>query len=610
MSVKDIEKPTEKDKINLPEEKKIKAKSTTNTILAVPEDFEEENLSSTENLSNELEENAKNTKKEKNLDDINEKTTSTEASKPEHKIEKSENSSKNNVKSDSHQYKPLGSKTGTQEFKPLNQEKASVKTKHSPIKIILLVFLILILLSLIAFSIYTMMNATSNKITSGVSIKGIDVSGLTTDEAKDKINTYITENLPENIQLKHNDYETSIPISSLEVFFDVDSAVTQANSIGKNGNLLENELNILKALFFNEDIEAYLSINENQLTTSLNDISTKLPDTVIESSYYIEGNNLIITRGKSGNVVDVNQMKTYIKNGIMNLTLKNRVLDISTKTKNPSDINIEKIYEEIHKEPVNASYTQNPYTIYPSENGLDFAISLDEAQALIESENKEEYTIPLKVLYPSVTTNMIGTEAFPDLLSEFKTTYSTRDTDRTTNLKLAADKINGTVLMPGETFSYNQVVGERTIAAGYREAPIYVQGQVVDGLGGGICQITSTLYNAVIYANLEIVERSNHQFVPSYVSASRDATVVYGSIDFKFKNNRNYPIKLVCSVSGGIAQFQIFGLRTANDYEVVISSYETGRTSTAIYSEAYKILKQNGQVVSRELLSRDTYKRH
>ena len=610
MSVKDIEKPTEKDKINLPEEKKIKAKSTTNTILAVPEDFEEENLSSTENLSNELEENAKNTKKEKNLDDINEKTTSTEASKPEHKIEKSENSSKNNVKSDSHQYKPLGSKTGTQEFKPLNQEKASVKTKHSPIKIILLVFLILILLSLIAFSIYTMMNATSNKITSGVSIKGIDVSGLTTDEAKDKINTYITENLPENIQLKHNDYETSIPISSLEVSFDVDSAVTQANSIGKNGNLLENELNILKALFFNEDIEAYLSINENQLTTSLNDISTKLPDTVIESSYYIEGNNLIITRGKSGNVVDVNQMKTYIKNGIMNLTLKNRVLDISTKTKNPSDINIEKIYEEIHKEPVNASYTQNPYTIYPSENGLDFAITLDEAKALIESENKEEYTIPLKVLYPSVTTNMIGTEAFPDLLSEFKTTYSTRDTDRTTNLKLAADKINGTVLMPGETFSYNQVVGERTIAAGYREAPIYVQGQVVDGLGGGICQITSTLYNAVIYANLEIVERSNHQFVPSYVSASRDATVVYGSIDFKFKNNRNYPIKLVCSVSGGIAQFQIFGLRTANDYEVVISSYETGRTSTAIYSEAYKILKQNGQVVSRELLSRDTYKRH
>lgn len=293
----------------------------------------------------------------------------------------------------------------------------------------------------------------------------------------------------------------------------------------------------------------------------------------------------------------------------MNLTLKNRTLDIATSIKQPSKIKIEKIYEEVHKEAKDAYYTQNPFSVYPSENGLDFAISLEEASQMLEEE-KEEYTIPLKILYPKVTTNMIGTEAFPDLLSSYSTNYNARDTDRTTNLKLAANKINGTVLMPGETFSYNQVVGARTIAAGYKEAPIYVQGQVVDGLGGGICQITSTLYNAVLYANLEIVERSNHQFVPSYVTASRDATVVYGSIDFKFRNNRNYPIKLICSVANGVASFQIFGLKTDNEYEVVISSYETGRTSNAIYSEAYKILKQNGQIVDKQLLSRDVYKRH
>ena len=164
--------------------------------------------------------------------------------------------------------------------------------------------------------------------------------------------------------------------------------------------------------------------------------------------------------------------------------------------------------------------------------------------------------------------------------------------------------------MPGETFSYNKVVGARTIAAGYKEAPIYVSGEVVDGLGGGICQITSTLYNAVVYANLDVVERTNHQFVPSYVGASRDATVVYGSLDFKFKNNRNYPIKINCSVSGGIANFQIFGLKQDDDCDVEISSYETGRTSTAIYSEAYKILKKDGKTISTQLLSKDTYKRH
>lgn len=491
------------------------------------------------------------------------------------------------------------------EFHTISPPKATLST----LGILGIIGIILIIIVTICFSIFTIFNNTNENIISGISIKGIDVSGLSKIQAKEKLESYIQENLPENILLKHNDFETSIPLSSIEANFDIDGAIDQALQIGKSRNMLQNSFEAFKTMLYHVDIEPTFSMNEQLLIDALNDISTKLPDTVIESSYYIENNNLILTSGKEGNVVNINQMVSYIKNGIMNLTLKNRTLDIATSIKQPSKINIEKIYEEVHKEAKDAYYTQNPFSVYPSENGMDFAISLEEATQMLEEE-KEEYTIPLKILYPKVTTNMIGTEAFPDLLSSFSTNYNARDTDRTTNLKLAANKINGTVLMPGETFSYNQVVGARTIAAGYKEAPIYVQGQVVDGLGGGICQITSTLYNAVLYANLEIVERSNHQFVPSYVTASRDATVVYGSIDFKFKNNRNYPIKLICSVANGVASFQIFGLKTDNEYEVVISSYETGRTSNAIYSEAYKILKQNGQVVDKQLLSRDVYKRH
>ena len=491
------------------------------------------------------------------------------------------------------------------EFHTISPQKATLST----LGILGILAIIILIIVAIAFSIFAVYNNTNKNIVSGISIKGINVSGLSSTQAKEKLENYLQENLPENIQLKHNDFETSIPLSSIEAKFDIDSAIQQALEIGKNGNIFQNTFETLKTLFIPVDIEPSFSMNEQLLIDALNDISTKLPDTVIESSYYIENNNLILTSGKEGNVVNINQMVSYIKNGIMNLTLKNRTLDIATSIKQPSKIKIEKIYEEVHKEAKDAYYTQNPFSVYPSENGLDFAISLEEASQMLEEE-KEEYTIPLKILYPKVTTNMIGTEAFPDLLSSYSTNYNARDTDRTTNLKLAANKINGTVLMPGEIFSYNQVVGARTIAAGYKEAPIYVQGQVVDGLGGGICQITSTLYNAVLYANLEIVERSNHQFVPSYVTASRDATVVYGSIDFKFRNNRNYPIKLICSVANGVASFQIFGLKTDNEYEVVISSYETGRTSNAIYSEAYKILKQNGQIVDKQLLSRDVYKRH
>ena len=483
------------------------------------------------------------------------------------------------------------------------------QTNYSVGELFGLFIIIFLIILLLIFIVFTVFNINNKNIANGISILGIDVSGLSKDEATTKINNAILENIPSEIKLKHNDYETSIDTNTLEISIDVPSAINTAYNIGKSGNILQDDWTVLKTMFSNVDIEPVFSINEEQLQTALNDISSKLPDTVIDSSYYIEGNNLILTKGRTGNVINIDEMSNYIINEIKNLNVKDNSLDIITQEENPSELDIDAIHSEIYKQPSNAYFTQNPYAVYPSENGLDFAISIDEAKAMLETE-QEEYTIPLKTLYPEVTTNMIGTEAFPDLLSTFKTTYSTRDRDRTTNLTLAANKINGTVVMPGETFSYNTVVGERTIAAGYKEAPIYVSGQVVDGLGGGICQITSTLYNAVVFANLEIVERSNHQFVPSYVSASRDATVVYGSIDFKFKNNRNYPIKLVCSVSGGIAKFDIYGLKTADDYEVEISSRITSQTSTSTNSEAYKILKKNGQVVSRTLLSKDTYKRH
>ena len=491
-----------------------------------------------------------------------------------------------------------------QEFKPVEKEKRSALSIFG-----ILIFIIITIL-VIAFLIFTGYNALNQNIVSGVHIKNLDVSNMSKSDARYQLENYIANTLPEEITLKHGDYQTTISLSQISVNFDVKKAVNDAYNVGRQGNLFENNFHVLSSMFGKVNIEPTLNLDTEQLTQNLNEISTQLPDKVVESSYYIEDNNLIITNGKEGNVVDVEATIEAIKSAISNFSTINDPIEIAVKSQSPAAIDIDKIHSEIYKEPQDAYYTQDPFAVYPSENGLDFDVSIDEAKNILGDQSAEEYTIPLKTLYPSVTTNMIGTEAFPDLLSGYSTRYATSNRDRTTNLQLAANKINGTVLMPGETFSYNKVVGERTIAAGYKEAPIYVSGEVVDGLGGGICQITSTLYNAVVYANLEVTERSNHQFVPSYVTASRDATVVYGSIDFKFKNNRNYPIKITCSVSGGIAQFQIFGLKQDDDYEVQISSYETGRTSTAIYSEAYKILKRDGKEVRRVLLSKDTYKRH
>ena len=524
-----------------------------------------------------------------------------ENSQVEDITENAENPSSNEVSSNN-------SDTKFKKIKKPKKEKSEKTNKAIHVFKIVLISIVTIIL--LAFMIFTIFNIFNTNIVSGIKVQGIDVSRMSKSDAKYQLDSYISGNLPTEIKVKHGDFESTISLEQIEATIDTKTASENAFKVGREGNLFQNNYQILKTLFNNINIPLTVSVNSEQLTKNLEEISAQLPDAVIQSSYYQEDNDLIVTAGKRGFVIDIEPTIEAIKNSISTFSCITTPVELVVKEAEPQAIDVEKIHSEIYKEPINAYYTTNPFTVYPSENGLDFKISVEEAKNMITAEVKDEYVIPLKTLYPSVSTSMIGTEAFPDQLASFSTNYNSRDTDRTTNLRLAANKVNGTVLMPGETFSYNKVVGKRTIAAGYKEAAVYSNGQVVDGIGGGICQISSTIYNAAIYANLDIVTRRNHQFVPSYVSASRDATVVYGSTDFQFKNNRKYPIKIMCSVSGGVARVRIFGLKQADDYDVQISSYITSQTSTATYSEAYKILKKNGKVVKKVLLSKDTYKRH
>ena len=496
------------------------------------------------------------------------------------------------------------------ENKQENMQEPIYEPKNSEAyKVIGIVFAILFIIVFAMLTAIAFYNSNSDKIISGIYIKNVNVSGLTKQEAIAKVNNELEKYMDDSLVLVHNEYRTEISLEQLEANFDVESAVNAAYSVGKTKNIFKDGVKILDTMFSNINIDPVLNINENVLRERISGITAELPDTIIQSSYYIDGNNLVIKKGKKGYVVSECKMFNICRNEIQKLSFIGKEINIEVEEQQPQEIDLSKIHEELYKEPVNAYYTTDPYTVHPSEDGVDFKISMEEAENLLQ-QDQEEYVIPLKVTVPEITTKMIGTEAFPDLISEFSTKYSQSQRDRTTNLKLAAEKINGTVLMPGEVFSYNTVVGKRTIDAGYKEAKIYVNGEVVDGLGGGICQVSSTLYNAVLYANLEIVERRNHQFVPSYAGAGLDATVVYGSIDFQFKNTRNYPIKIQCSVDRGICNFQIYGLKEETEYEVNVWANVISRSKTAIKSKAYRQLKLNGEVVSTQLLSSDTYKVH
>lgn len=144
-------------------------------------------------------------------------------------------------------------------------------------------------------------------------------------------------------------------------------------------------------------------------------------------------------------------------------------------------------------------------------------------------------------------------------LAAFSTWYNVNEIDRSHNLQLAASTINSAAVLPGEIFSFNRVVGERTYDNGYRDALIINNGVFEPGLGGGICQVSSTIYNAALRAGLEIVERHNHALAVTYVPLGHDATVAYGLQDFKFKNNTNYPIYIRAAAGSGQLTVNIYG---------------------------------------------------
>ena len=503
----------------------------------------------------------------------------------------------------------------------INAYKSS---KKSTLPIIIGVFCLMLAIFSIIFAL---MNIDNNNIISGVKIEGIDVSELSREKAKEKINAVYEEKKQKEIVLKYGEYETTITPQLIDVNYDIDKAIEKAISLGRDSNIIINNYNILFAKIGKKNIKVDVSINEDEIKSIIESISSDIPGAVVEADYYVEDNKLIITKGSEGLKINTESLIEKIKDKIQCINSTQEYIEIPVINEQPEKIDIEKIHNEIYREVQDAYLTQSPFTIHPEVEGVDF--NVDEAKALL-NEDKEKYEIPLIITEPSVTMVQIGSEAFPDLLATYSTKYDGANINRTNNLELACEKINDKIVLAGETFSYNKTLGARTIAAGYKEAKVYENGEVVDGIGGGICQVSSTLYNSVLMANMEIIERKNHQFVTSYTPAGRDATVVYGQTDFKFKNTRTYAIKIKATCSNGIITISIYGIKEEIDCTVSFSTetistipytvkYIDDNTLTAgtekvkqigangMITETYIIKTLNGTVVSKELLSKDTY---
>ena len=612
MEAKELEeKNLEPEKENL--EESLQDEKNQEIEIKKEEQNKKEEIVSDENTMQEEKEEAKVTdieeEKEQDKAKVDEKQEDKEKTKDDQNKDL-----KNKVKKDK--------KKNSQEIK--NEKKQISKAKKIIISII-----IVAIVALLFSTVFALTNINNEKIISGVTIKGIEVSGLTKEEAIAKLETVYTEKMNKNIMLQYEELESELNPTLMEVKYDVEKAVNEACSLGRSGNIFVNNFNILGTLIGKRDFNVDMTMNEETTKQTINDIGANLPGIMIESDYSVEEDELIITRGKEGVVISSDTLLSQVKEMLNDIHETENVIKIPVETKTPQEIDVDKIHSEIYQEAQDAYYTKEPFTVYPEVEGIDFDV--EKAKEMIASEVKDEYVIELIITKPKVTLEDIGTEAFPDRLSTFSTRYDASDKDRTTNLVIACRKLNGKVIMPGETFSYNEALGPRTYAAGYRNGKIYSNGQVVDGLGGGICQISSTLYNAALMSDMEIVERRNHQFVTSYVDKGRDATVVYGATDFRFKNTRTYPIRLVASATGGVATVSVYGIKEADkEYTysfrtdvistipyttkyVEDSSLATGKEvvtqngTNGLVCKTYMTKMLNGKVISTELLSTDTY---
>lgn len=494
--------------------------------------------------------------------------------------------------------------------------------------------LICIIIAFIIFlgifsTIFALININNNKIIDGVSVNGISVAGLTIDAATQKLTDEFSKKLNSTLTLTYKDYSSEIiPAQDIDANYNISAAIQTAYSIGRSGNLIHNNYEILASIIGSKKISVNLIFDPEKLNQYLDKISVELPGLVVQPSYYIEHNNLIIVNGTSGIELIQDKSRDLIISNINNLSSSNSI-ELLTQNVEPDEIDINKIHEEIYSEPQNAYIIKEPFELNVGSSGTDFALTMNEAKNLL-NEPKEEYIIPLKITPPEIGVEDLGNDIFVHTLGSYSSTFNVYNYNRTTNVNIATQKINNVILLPGETFSYNKVVGERTFENGFKEASVYTSSGVVNGLGGGICQVSSTLYNAVLEANLEIVERRNHRYAVTYVPLGRDATVAYGSIDFRFKNNRSYPIKVIAYTQNGTLYVSIKGIEEQTEYDVSITtkrlntipfttkyiednSMPAGTQKQTQYGdngykyETYKTVSLNGETISTELISTDNY---
>ena len=494
------------------------------------------------------------------------------------------------------------------------------KTRRTPkILLILLGIAVVLCLFMVIAALWLSGGFGSTTILDNVLVSGVNIGGMTREEATAAITESVTPSFAQDMVLELPDTTLTISAADAGISLNVEAMVEAAWQYGRSGSWSENRAVRENAPNTSYELDAseYLILNSDYIRGVLNDYCTGYNSDFVQSSVSIEGEmpvldtadekfsadapcqTVVMSTGTPNRYIDPEALLAQVTDAYHLRTFQITAEAVEDEQL-PDDLTqqLTELHEQQTIEPVNSAFDRETgeasFEVYGYTFDLEAALEL-----LAQADYTETVEIQFQLVAPEVTRDSIQDLLFRDELAAYETKH-TNNSNRNTNLKLACAAINGMILMPGEQFDYNTALGKRTAEAGYKAAAASSGGQTVQTIGGGICQVSSTLYYCTLIADLQIDVRQAHSYTSSYMPLGMDATVSWGGPEFRFTNNTNYPIRIEAEVSGGYVKIKLIGTDEKDyyvkmEYEVLSNSYAT--TVTQEYPKNNAKGYKDGQVI-------------
>lgn len=446
-----------------------------------------------------------------------------------------------------------------------SRKKKSKKSSSSALSV---VFALLLLVAVLAGIWFFLSKPGEDASLTDVSFGGIRLDGMNKEEAAEALNALDEQFHTTSMVITAGDHSVELPPEESGADLNVDAAIEDVFGAA--------------SLFSNPDLSNYLTLDENAVESAVAELAELAQQNLEQTSYYVEGDDpgqgqtLYVTMGTPGCELDTDGLYKDVLSAYYDASFHAEgECDITE----PDEVDFASVLDEYYVAPVDAQLDTDTGDVTPDKPGYEFSTEALN-QLLADAAYGETISLSITTVEAEVTEEDLVSSLFQDVLASYSTAH-TGDEDRNTNLRLACEAIDGLVLEPGDVFSYNDALGERTAERGYRPGASYENGETVLTYGGGICQVSSTLYYCTLLSDLEIVERHCHMYTPDYIDYGMDATVSWGGLDFQFRNNMDHPIRIEADVSDGCVNITIRGTDTRDyyvdmDYYIVdVYDYET-----------------------------------